>query len=387
MSYIRVNLSDREKTISGEVHGSEGNALVAALSVEPETLCELEHGLSRFIKPRGEKSPFAGFAPFENFEPYDAGVLAIDLAARLIGCESTYFSPVREGELRYHDGNESTEIPARFRLAEEWSFVGSIAEFRGVSKRRRDDRSTIEPLDARKVLYGSELFEFLVGEMFDAPDMPDEELLADIHEKWLMTAREDLRQRSPREVLLEKHDLMDFDLFARELQWSFSGECPPFLSPDFHAYRFGGFGTHEIVVYYDLIRFLLEEIRKQNLSVEELEHLKNEWLETPDPESHGRTPAQIIDRERRRIPPAMSAEEAVIDHDCPVCQMMAEDFETPMFWHLDGCNMDNRFAFSFYKTREDWEAEQQRWEEMNEEFRRKHNDEFFDENDLIAGES
>jgi hypothetical protein len=27
----------------------------------------------------------------------------------------------------------------------------------------------------------------------------------------------------------------------------------------------------------------------------------------------------------------------------------------PAFWHLDGCNMDYDFAFSFCRTREEWE--------------------------------
>ena len=79
----------------------------------------------------------------------------------------------------------------------------------------------------------------------------------------------------------------------------------------------------------------------------------------------------------------MSAEEALIDHDCAVCRMMSEDFETPMFWHLDGCNMDERFAFSFYRTREEYDAEQRRYEEFNEEFRRKQDASFFDENSFI----
>jgi hypothetical protein len=383
MSYLRINLSDREKTISGEVHGSAGDAFIAALSAEPETLSELEHALSRFIKPHHEESPFARFSRYKNYEPYDAGILVIDLVARVIACESTYCSPSKEGEVRYHNGHSLTDVPARFRLPDDWTIVRSIPEYEGVAARKREERLKAVPLDAREILYGRELLEFLFREMSAAQNRDDENLFGDVHERWLMTAREDLQGRAPREVLLEKKELIDADLWSRELQWSFSGECPPFLSREFHAYRFGGFGTNELVVYYDLIRFLLEEIRKQNPSVEELEKLKNDWLEMPDPESHGRTPAQIIERERRRIPPAMSAEEALIDHDCPVCRMMSEDFETPMFWHLDGCNMDDRFAFSFYRTREEWEAEQRRYKEFNEEFRRKQDTSFFDENTFI----
>jgi hypothetical protein len=84
----------------------------------------------------------------------------------------------------------------------------------------------------------------------------------------------------------------------------------------------------------------------------------------------GRTPSRIIESERRRVNLTMSATEYVIDEDCDFCQAMAEDFDTPTFWHLDGCNMDDRFEFSFYKSRAEFEAERKRWEEFNQEFER-----------------
>ncbi len=39
-----------------------------------------------------------------------------------------------------------------------------------------------------------------------------------------------------------------------------------------------------------------------------------------------------------------------------------------MLWHLDGCNMDEGFEFSFYKTRVEFEEEERRREEFNREF-------------------
>jgi hypothetical protein len=41
-----------------------------------------------------------------------------------------------------------------------------------------------------------------------------------------------------------------------------------------------------------------------------------------------------------------------------------------MFWHLDGCNMDEGFEFSFYKTLEEFEEEERKREEFNREFER-----------------
>jgi hypothetical protein len=67
----------------------------------------------------------------------------------------------------------------------------------------------------------------------------------------------------------------------------------------------------------------------------------------------------------------VSAQKSIVDDNCETCQALAEDFDTPMFWHLDGCNMDEDFKFSFYKKRVDYEAERLEWEEFNQEFDKK----------------
>ena len=61
-----------------------------------------------------------------------------------------------------------------------------------------------------------------------------------------------------------------------------------------------------------------------------------------------------------RIPLVVSGEAAEIDHDCPLCRMMAEH-AGPMFWHLDGHHLDDEFAFSFYRTHEEGELERPDW--------------------------
>lgn len=62
--------------------------------------------------------------------------------------------------------------------------------------------------------------------------------------------------------------------------------------------------------------------------------------------------SKIIETERKRVNLTVSAHECLIDEDCEMCEMMAMDFDTPMFWHLDGSAMEyDRFEFSFYETR------------------------------------
>jgi len=377
MSYIRLNIIDLHQTINGEAHGYFSDALVAALTAEPETVEELGAALARFIKPQSEGSPYAVFREGKDFEPYDAGVVVIDLAARVVAADSSYLQASAEGSFRVQSEFAEEDVFVPYRLSGEWLFVYSIPEYEGVCQRRRDERLAVEPFDARGVLYGRALLEFVALECLAARGSNDEELVTKIHAKWLMTAREDLRGRTPREVLLEKQEFIDFDLHSRALQWSFTKECPPPLSSNSNAYRFSGFGTHEIVVYYDLVRYLLgecfEDAQKSfglDAEIERLEKLKADWLDAPNRDYDGRRPSHIIEWERKRANLTMPATEYVIDEDCEMCEALAVEFDTPMFWHLDGSNMDEGFVFSFDKTREEFEAEERRWEEFNREFER-----------------
>src|SRR5687768_4426672 len=100
MSEVRVNIFDRERTVSGDLHGSFTDTLAASLAAEPETIDEFETALLRFIKIESDWTPLRGFRGHENMEPWDAGIVCIDLAARVIGIESTYSSIGKEGSVK-----------------------------------------------------------------------------------------------------------------------------------------------------------------------------------------------------------------------------------------------------------------------------------------------
>src|SRR5690349_12173513 len=112
MSEIKLNLLDSHTSIHATVHGSVGDALVAALSAEPKTVDELEIALRRFQKC--ETIPASSLNRREGREidevPYDAGILVIDLAARIVACESTYSLPGLTGRVYNHDGTQCTGI-------------------------------------------------------------------------------------------------------------------------------------------------------------------------------------------------------------------------------------------------------------------------------------
>jgi hypothetical protein len=441
MSEVKLNLVDAERTLVGTVHGFIADACVAALSAEPETIAELEAALARYVKPADQLGPFNFFHPGAEIdrEPWDAGVVIIDLEARVVAADSSYSQPTPEGEVPYHNGTESTGVSVLYRVPKDWKLLDSLIEYESCRLCGLNERGG-PPLDARNVLYGRALLEFIVTNVRQTSvcrERPDDDIghldlsltckavagssnseerqasedeaaqeavaseISAVHARWLMTQREDLRGVSPRDLLLAKREFIDFDLHTRQLQWTLQGEGPPCLARQSFAYRFAGFGTHECVVYYDLVRHLLwsalENLRPTSTSPESivnttpdsdrvhqagellgfeaeitrLEQIKTDWLENPQPEFSGRAPANTIENERRRLPLVLSKHEMIIDEDCDTCMMMANDPTMgPGFWHLDGSHMDDDFAFSDFLTRQEWEAENRRREEFYQEFNR-----------------
>jgi hypothetical protein len=432
MSEVKLNLVDVERVLHGTIHGSVADACVAALSAEPETIAELEAALARYIKPRdtngyltwftavhcptninlsSDRSEAAhSFSAALDAEPWDAGIVAIDLAARIVASESTYSQPGPEGELFYHDGQALTDIPILYGVPDDWLFVNSVDAYQWSRERRIRERAARPACDFRPILFGRPLLQFIVnaylsqpvetppslassGELATDDDEQRQEVLAKeistIHARWLLTPRNDLRGQSPRDVLLAHQDFIDFDLHTRSLQWSLQNEGPPCLAKDSFAYRFAGFGTHEWVLYYDLVRHLLHSLfelkprealdgdrgKEIDQLLATLDQIKTDWLENPQADLDGRIPAILIDNERKRLPQALRPRDMIIDDDCPMCRMFGDE-TSPLgmgvgFWHLDGSNMDDDFAFSSFKTRQEWEVENRRREEFNKEFDRK----------------
>lgn len=422
MSYVRLVVRDATRDLSGDCHGATADRVVAALSADPETIEELQAAVERF---EHDHHVFSCFSPGIDDEPYDAGLMVIDLAARLVAYESSYSAPCTRGHVDYHDGKCATDITLSYHLADDWKFLRDVLHWDAVAENRRRERSAQPPLDARAILYGRKLVEFLATECLAAfqsaaeeftaagleraetrrkidageiePDNPygyfpryserEQDAVREIHARWLTTPRDDLRGQAPRDWLLLNQEHISWDLQDRSEQWSMMGRPPRGLNADSHAFRFGGCGRHEVVKYYDLVREMLwscwERLlelgrstkpseRPQALArgdfltdeVPRLEAWRDEWFDAPDPECQGLSPRVVIDHERLRMPEGFSGHEAMVDHDCPLCQMMT-DMPGPMFWGLDGSNMDDEFAFSFHRTREEWDAEQRKHEAWN----------------------
>ncbi len=410
MSEVRLVIRGAEGDWSGTIHGSSADQAIAALSADPVTLDELEVAVGRYQKPRTNGKFFGGMRRGIEDEPYDAGLVVIDMVGRLIVVESTYSSASRSGMIAYHDGNCCTQHHVPFWLAEEWQFSSDGNQWRGLSESRRQEQSAQPAIDFREVLYGQPLLEFLACELFAAcsaappgplkdPSVYDDEerhrrldLHKRIHATWLLTARADLAGKSPRAAALDGHDHISHDLNDRCMHWTILDQPAPGIAATSHAFRYSSFGSHEWFKYYDLVRELLWNCHDQihdmilrsngpglpagvqagdflTTEVPRLMQVRDLWLDFPDDDCHGRTPRSIIDRERMRIPESLSGHDAMVDPDCPCCQMLA-DMPGPTFWHMDGCNNDDEFAFDPYcKTLADWEAKQRDYEEMDRSIR------------------
>ena len=162
MSEVKLNLIDSQQLIHGTIHGSIVDRCVAALSAEPETIGELEAALTRYMKPVEGHSPFDTFRQTQEVDdqPWDAGVIIIDLAARIVAFESSYSQPGATGQVDYHDGENATDVTVLYRVADDWLFLNSIQKYKQV-RPNRVQRRLVPSLDARAVLYGKPLLEFI----------------------------------------------------------------------------------------------------------------------------------------------------------------------------------------------------------------------------------
>jgi hypothetical protein len=368
----------------GDVSSWNALAVLAALSAEPETVGELATALRRY-QPDHRLFTNPRPAAERDEAPADAEWCLIDLTGRTVVAGGGFELPEPRSAFQADadDHAEGFHI-VWIDVPDDWLFLQADDDWRTVVAERAAARMAVRRLEVRPVLFGLPLLEALAQGVLAADGVVDDDAAYEqtrrIHAAWLLTARDDLGGRTPRQLLLEKQHHLGFDLQHRSEQWSLQKHAALALPRDSAAYRFGGFGITEIVLYFDLVRALLAEAWERIKAeprpshaelVEHLAEFRYRWLDEPQPGEMGSalTPAQLIESERRRMP--VTSDGSHLDHDCPICQASAE--LGPMFMCFDGhhLELEDEFAFSLAATREEWEKEQEDYRKFSEEMERK----------------
>ncbi len=194
------------------------------------------------------------------------------------------------------------------------------------------------------------------------------ELTVEVHVDWLMTPHPDLNGDIPRHYLHRGLEWVDRELSNRQREWENEGRAPVGVEPSAVAYRFGPMGRHELCMYFDLCRELLAQawqtiheqpdITEPQLTAHLHQHAQS-WLHYGRIDGNPMPPIEILDSERRRIP--LLADGAhIIDCECPLCRMMADESFGLTFCSFDGhhLELDDEFAFSLCATRAEWDKQQ-----------------------------
>jgi len=442
MSEVKLVIRDAKEDRSGTVHGSVAEWFIAALSADPVSLAEMNAAVDRFALESPDRGHFTFFRHNLDAEPWDAGLVVIDMAARLVVIDSSYSSPGRKGVITRHniESVEGGAVSLSYRLADDWLFLHDAMNWEGTAGMRRQERADQSVTDLRQIFYGEPMLRSIIdgcrrqfrhrdeiarrvylewiesrrrwNERHAEEPQPEPKTLTmhelsrredptediehriyydtirDIHADWLMTPCAELNDHLPRTVLLRDRARLSGDMSDREHHWSMLERCPPGISPESHAFQFGGFNTSEIVMYYDYVREVawscwdrlrtMSDTERAALETSQreldafvrdevirLRKVGEQWLDSPWDEDPMRTPRGIINLERRRQP--NGGQFHPIDPDCPCCQALAE-MPGIGFWHMDGCNMDDLFAFAYHhETIESWERDQTDYRELSEQ--------------------
>jgi hypothetical protein len=192
MSVVKLVLRDDRRDLHGEGSDAFAACVVAALCDDPETIPELQGTLRRFVAPR-PRGYLEDFTLGLDVQPAPSGVVLVDLAARLVVWEVDEADDMdgveersddafpRAGCVAYLDGEIESEIDVAFHLSDDWLVTATIDHWEEKARQRRAARRAQPPHDARAVLYGEPLLEFVLRECLDAfgrrplPDPDSEE--------------------------------------------------------------------------------------------------------------------------------------------------------------------------------------------------------------------
>lgn len=126
MSVVRMIIADDQHYVSGEPHGSDAMRIYAACSRHPQNLAELERLLPEFDYDT-ERRAFSYWNDGIELEPFDAGLIIVDLAKKWIYAQDSYFGAHRRGNYQPREEKGRT---IEYEFSKEWQFVAEPKWFR-----------------------------------------------------------------------------------------------------------------------------------------------------------------------------------------------------------------------------------------------------------------
>lgn len=415
-SMVVVVLDRGECRLGAAVEYNAALTLWATMSEDPATWDEVVAYWARYRC--SVVSEFADALPIEIVHPDEAQAameghgnwIAFDLLQKRVitGCEVQQLG--REATLALvtdEKGNQHCPLP--FRLPPWWElFEHAQPELVGTNR----VTAIHVPRTNRTFLSGEPMIRYFaerilrVVEEGKLPDTTLDEREADnamyrltveIHRDWLMSARDDLDGRRPRDLLHGAHRWSDSIVWGQRMR--FEDGSPIVAAPDDVAgYADAPMGSEEMYLYFELCREVInagwfwcksDDVNpsldhgdcRTNRLVSFLYEVRDSWLAQPF--EGGSPPSFIIECSRRRVPRGSQVpivgmdreegEQHVPDCNCPICDMMASGMFGVGFASMDGhrLELDNEFAFSTHEFIEDWQREQEEYRLFSAEMDRR----------------
>ena len=349
--------------------------VLAALSAEPETFDEIADAVRRYLPDHRLLEQSQQISELKLAESGDCPWCLVDLASRTVLGGGGLELPDSLGAYEADENDETDGFTLVWLdTPPDWEFQQATENWQQVIAERLKAAHGRSHLDARAVFFGQDLLDHLatgvlatITEYREAAGKERGQMTNKIHASWLMSPRDDLSGRTPRQVLLADVDRITRDLEHRAHQWSMQGFAPAALSRDSLAFQFGGFGITEVVLYYDLVRSLLDEAwRRADVEsgstkgalIQQLAEYRDQWLVTRYEAGGGsETPGELIESERRRMP--VTSDGSHLDCDCPICQVEVTGGFGPMFMWFDGhhLELEDEFAFSLIESYDEWKLD------------------------------
>ncbi len=373
-------------TIQLTVRGTDGlrkwlfdewNCLVAvaSISAQPESINEFLAAIRRYQPADAWSATGDPVECIQDATTSDGQWCLVDLASRSVISGPHFELPDRRSALQA-DGDEHGQGANVIWLdtPPDWLFEPAAADWISTVDQRAAQIGDERRFDGRAVLYGPDMLRLIADRILIAaasgvPNARRHEFNRNVHEDWLMTARADLCGQTPRQWMLKDHEHIGWELQHRTQQWQMQGFAVPPLDVFSVAYCYAAFGTSEVVIYFDLLRSLLNECWQQSDSgvfdsdrmVERLTSHMQSFLDQP-PEDDGCpiSRAERIECERRRMP--LTADQTHLDCTCSICHGddTADFGSPPAFTAIDDSHLEleDAFAFSMITSRDDWERQQ-----------------------------